>query len=223
MAVGAPARTVWEAVVCTASSRIEATLSSAASASGIRAAVANRRLLRAHRSRRSSAAVTCFASTYRPRTTQCRGERPAPLLSPLAGALTSPSAGTPASLVRVISGGLPPSGQLRRGLLRGVTTPARRASSLLDMEAAIEVIGLRKRFGSAQALDGLSFAVRSGQVTGFVGPNGAGKSTTMRVILGLDTPDSGTALVSGRPYRALRHPLSHLGSLLDAAALQPSR
>ncbi|HXR73662.1 ABC transporter ATP-binding protein [Actinocrinis sp.] len=91
------------------------------------------------------------------------------------------------------------------------------------MEAAIEVAGLRKRFGSAQALDGLSFAVRSGQVTGFVGPNGAGKSTTMRVVLGLDAPDSGTALVSGKPYRTLRHPLSHLGSLLDAAALQPSR
>ena len=91
------------------------------------------------------------------------------------------------------------------------------------MEAAIEVTGLRKRFGPAQALDGLSFAVRTGQVTGFVGPNGAGKSTTMRVILGLDAPDSGTALVNGRPYRTLRHPLSHLGALLDAAALQPSR
>ncbi len=91
------------------------------------------------------------------------------------------------------------------------------------MEAAIEVNGLRKRFGPTQALDGLSFAVQPGQVTGFVGPNGAGKSTTMRVILGLDAPDAGTALVGGHPYRSLRHPLSHLGSLLDAAALQPSR
>ncbi len=91
------------------------------------------------------------------------------------------------------------------------------------MEAAIEVNGLSKRFGRTQALAGLSFTVRPGQVTGFVGPNGAGKSTTMRVILGLDAADEGTALVGGRPYRSLRHPLSHVGSLLDAAALQPSR
>jgi ABC-2 type transport system ATP-binding protein len=91
------------------------------------------------------------------------------------------------------------------------------------MEATIEVAGLRKRFGSAIALDGLSFTVTPGSVTGFVGPNGAGKSTTMRVILGLDAPDDGTALVAGRPYRSLRQPLSHVGSLLDAGALQPSR
>jgi ABC-2 type transport system ATP-binding protein len=91
------------------------------------------------------------------------------------------------------------------------------------MEATIEVTGLRKRFGAAVALDGMSFTVRPGQVTGFVGPNGAGKSTTMRVILGLDAADEGSALVGGRPYRSLRHPLSHVGALLDAAALQPSR
>jgi ABC-2 type transport system ATP-binding protein len=83
--------------------------------------------------------------------------------------------------------------------------------------------GLRKRFGAATALDGMSFTVRPGQVTGFVGPNGAGKSTTMRVILGLDAADAGQALVGGRPYRSLRDPLRHVGSLLDAAALQPSR
>jgi ABC-2 type transport system ATP-binding protein len=69
----------------------------------------------------------------------------------------------------------------------------------------------------------MSFTVRPGQVTGFVGPNGAGKSTTMRVILGLDAADEGTALIGGRPYRSLSRPLCHLGSLLDAAALQPSR
>src|SRR5713226_8791257 len=91
------------------------------------------------------------------------------------------------------------------------------------MEATIEITGLRKRFGPTVALDGLSFNVLPGQVTGFVGPNGAGKSTTMRVILGLDAADEGTALVSGRPYRSLRHPLSQIGSLIDAAALQPSR
>jgi ABC-2 type transport system ATP-binding protein len=96
-------------------------------------------------------------------------------------------------------------------------------NSVRSMEATIEVAGLRKRFGPALALDGMSFTVRPGLVTGFVGPNGAGKSTTMRVILGLDAPDSGTALVSGQPYLKLRHPLSHIGALLDAAALQPGR
>ena len=91
------------------------------------------------------------------------------------------------------------------------------------MEATIELNDLRKSFGPTQALDGMSFTVRPGQVTGFVGPNGAGKSTTMRVVLGLDAPDAGSALIGGQPYRRLRHPLSHVGSLLDAAALQPSR
>jgi ABC-2 type transport system ATP-binding protein len=91
------------------------------------------------------------------------------------------------------------------------------------MDATIEVVGLRKRFGHTLALDGMTFTVRPGQVTGFVGPNGAGKSTTMRVILGLDAADEGSALIGGQQYRSLRHPLSHVGSLLDAAALQPSR
>ena len=91
------------------------------------------------------------------------------------------------------------------------------------MEATIEVTGLRKRFGSTLALDGMSFIVQPGQVTGFVGPNGAGKSTTMRVILGLDAPDQGSALISGQPYPRLRRPLSHIGATLDAAALQPGR
>jgi ABC-2 type transport system ATP-binding protein len=91
------------------------------------------------------------------------------------------------------------------------------------MEATIEVSGLRKRFGATQALDGMSFTVQPGQVTGFVGPNGAGKSTTMRVILGLDAPDEGTALIGGHPYPSLRNPLRHVGALLDASALQPSR
>ena len=91
------------------------------------------------------------------------------------------------------------------------------------MEATIEVTGLCKRFGQTVALDQLSFTVAPGQITGFVGPNGAGKSTTMRVILGLDAADAGSALIAGRPYRTLRHPLSHVGALLDAAALQPSR
>src|SRR2546430_9885502 len=90
-------------------------------------------------------------------------------------------------------------------------------------DATIAVSGLRKRFGATTALDGMSFTVRPGQVTGFVGPNGAGKSTTMRVILGLDAADAGSALIGGRPYRSLRDPLHHVGALLDAGALQPGR
>jgi ABC-2 type transport system ATP-binding protein len=90
-------------------------------------------------------------------------------------------------------------------------------------DATIAVTRLRKRFGETVALDGLSFTVSPGSVTGFVGPNGAGKSTTMRVILGLDAVDEGSALIGGRPYASLEHPLHHVGSLLDAGALQPSR
>ena len=90
-------------------------------------------------------------------------------------------------------------------------------------KATIEVIGLRKRFGPHLALDGMTFTVRPGRVTGFVGPNGAGKSTTMRVVLGLDAAEEGKALVGGVPYRTLSRPLRHLGALLDASALQPSR
>jgi ABC-2 type transport system ATP-binding protein len=93
----------------------------------------------------------------------------------------------------------------------------------MTMEETIEVAGLRKRFGRTVALDGMSFTVRPGQVTGFVGPNGAGKSTTMRVILGLDAPDAGQALVGGQRYQSLRRPLTLIGSLLDASALQPGR
>ncbi len=91
------------------------------------------------------------------------------------------------------------------------------------MNATIEIDGLRKRFGPVQALDGMTFTVGPGQVTGFVGPNGAGKSTTMRVVVGLDAPDAGTATIGGRPYHALKNPLRHVGTLLDAGALQPSR
>jgi ABC-2 type transport system ATP-binding protein len=91
------------------------------------------------------------------------------------------------------------------------------------MEPSIEVRGVRKRYGRTVAVDDLSFAVRPGEVTGFVGPNGAGKSTTMRVILGLDAPDEGAALIGGRPYRTLRTPLARVGALLDAGAIHPGR
>ncbi|MBE1562501.1 ATP-binding cassette domain-containing protein [Nonomuraea africana] len=87
----------------------------------------------------------------------------------------------------------------------------------------IEVKQLTKRYGSARAVDDLSFTVEPGHVTGFLGPNGAGKSTTMRLILGLDTPASGEALVNGRRYTTLARPLHEVGALLDANALHPGR
>ena len=87
----------------------------------------------------------------------------------------------------------------------------------------IEVFGLSKRYGPTVAVDGLSFTVPSGQVTGFLGPNGAGKSTTMRLILGLDAPTSGSVTVSGRPYAAYRRPLFEVGAMLEAKAFHGGR
>ncbi|GAA4425336.1 ABC transporter ATP-binding protein [Actinokineospora soli] len=87
----------------------------------------------------------------------------------------------------------------------------------------IEARGLSKRYGKTLAVDNLSFSVTPGRVTGFLGPNGAGKSTTMRMILGLDTPSSGTALIDGKPYRELKHPLRMVGALLDAKWVHPNR
>jgi ABC-2 type transport system ATP-binding protein len=85
----------------------------------------------------------------------------------------------------------------------------------------IEVEDLTKHYGTTRAVDGLSFTVQPGRVTGFAGPNGAGKSTTMRLILGLDAPDAGRARIDGRPYAGLEHPLRTVGSLLDAGAVHP--
>jgi ABC-2 type transport system ATP-binding protein len=87
----------------------------------------------------------------------------------------------------------------------------------------IEVAGITKRFGSAVAVDDLTFSVRPGAVTGFVGPNGAGKSTTMRMMLALDRPDSGGATFDGLPYRQIREPMRSVGALLDAKAVHPRR
>jgi len=87
----------------------------------------------------------------------------------------------------------------------------------------IEIRGLTKRYGPTVAVDGLTFDVVPGRVTGFLGPNGAGKSTTMRVILGLDAPTAGTVTVAGRRYRALRRPLPVAGAMLEAAAIHPGR
>jgi ABC-2 type transport system ATP-binding protein len=87
----------------------------------------------------------------------------------------------------------------------------------------IEVHDLTKRYGEKVAVDHLSFTVEPGRVTGFLGPNGAGKSTTMRLILGLDHPTSGTATINGRPYRDLPQPLHTVGALLEAKSVHPGR
>jgi len=87
----------------------------------------------------------------------------------------------------------------------------------------IEAQGLTKRYGERVAVDDLTFAVEPGFVTGFLGPNGAGKSTTMRLILGLDMPSSGTVVVNGRPYREHPAPLTEVGALLEARAIHTGR
>jgi ABC-2 type transport system ATP-binding protein len=87
----------------------------------------------------------------------------------------------------------------------------------------IEATNLTKRYGERTAVDGLSFAVRPGIVTGFLGPNGAGKSTTMRMIVGLDTPTAGHVTVDGKPFRSLANPMREVGALLDAKAIHGGR
>ncbi|MFJ9849915.1 ABC transporter ATP-binding protein [Streptomyces sp. NPDC101150] len=87
----------------------------------------------------------------------------------------------------------------------------------------IEAVGLTKRYGAKTAVHNLSFQVRPGTVTGFLGPNGSGKSTTMRMILGLDTPTSGHATISGRPFRKLSNAPRQVGALLDAKAVHGGR
>ena len=89
--------------------------------------------------------------------------------------------------------------------------------------ATIQIHGLVKRFGPVTAVDGLSFDVMPGTVTGFLGPNGAGKTTTLRILLGLVTPDAGTATIDGRPYRDLPEPLHAVGAVLEAAGFHPGR
>ncbi|WP_411104951.1 ABC transporter ATP-binding protein [Streptomyces sp. cmx-4-9] len=87
----------------------------------------------------------------------------------------------------------------------------------------ISVRGLTKRYGDTLAVDDLTVDIQAGRVTGFLGPNGAGKSTTMRMILGLDHPTRGRALIAGRPYADLRRPLRAVGAMLDARAVHPAR
>jgi ABC-2 type transport system ATP-binding protein len=86
----------------------------------------------------------------------------------------------------------------------------------------IQVFGLSKRFAGVDAVSDVTFSARPGRVTGFLGPNGAGKSTTLRMLLGLTRPDTGTALIGGVPYRELDDPSGTVGAVLDIAAAHPS-
>ena len=87
----------------------------------------------------------------------------------------------------------------------------------------IEVVDLRKRYRKATAVDGLTFKVRDGSITGFLGPNGAGKTTTLRILLGLVHPTSGSATIDGQRYRALDRPLGRVGAVLEASNYHPKR
>ena len=93
----------------------------------------------------------------------------------------------------------------------------------LSSNPMIEVRGLTKRYGEVTAVNGLSFGVMPGKVTGFLGPNGAGKTTTMRLILGLDYPNAGTATIGGKHYASLAYPMREVGALLDARAVHGGR
>jgi ABC-2 type transport system ATP-binding protein len=89
--------------------------------------------------------------------------------------------------------------------------------------AAIELIGLTKRFGDVTAVDDLSLELQAGTITGFLGPNGAGKTTTLRMLLGLVRPTAGSATIDGRPYAELASPTRHVGAVLEASSFHPGR
>jgi ABC-2 type transport system ATP-binding protein len=91
------------------------------------------------------------------------------------------------------------------------------------LAAVIEARGLTKEYGKKRAVDGLTFTVEPGRVTGFLGPNGSGKSTTMRLILGLDSPNAGDVTVNGKHYREHVSPLHEVGALLEARSLHTGR
>jgi len=97
------------------------------------------------------------------------------------------------------------------------------AASGASHEGRVVVENLTKRFGPVLAVDGLTFSVEPGRVTGFLGPNGAGKTTTLRMLLGLIAPTAGTASIGGRPYRGIRGPQQLVGSVLEASDVHPGR
>src|SRR4051794_34189150 len=94
---------------------------------------------------------------------------------------------------------------------------------VVTTDRVIRARGLTRRYGQTTAVDGVTFEIVPGVVTGFLGPNGAGKTTTLRMILGLDRPTEGSVLIGGRGYRELEHPMREVGALLDAKAVHPKR
>lgn len=99
----------------------------------------------------------------------------------------------------------------------------RSGAGIIAPMAAIEIRNLVKSFGPVKAVDGVSFSVEAGSVTGYLGPNGAGKTTTLRCLLGLVTPDSGEALVNGERYVTLSRPTAEVGAVLEATSFHPGR
>src|SRR5690349_905170 len=142
----------------------------------------------------------------------CRQQRTRPPAVPRTGA---PRRSGPGSLL--------PCVVLRAGTVAADRVHSSGGSLTGEGTHMIEVRGLTKRFGDKVAVDHLSFSVEPGRVTGFLGPNGAGKSTTMRLILGLDRPQSGTATIDGKRYNQLPRPLETVGALLEAKAMHTGR
>src|SRR5581483_692007 len=132
--------------------------------------------------------------------------------------MTSPYKGIPRTTMgrSCLTGGVFPS-QHRLS----APIPGRRAGG--RVEGMIEMHALTKRYGTTTAVSDLTFTVQPGTVTGFLGPNGAGKSTTIRMILGLDEPTSGSVKVNGRPPRTHAAPLHEVGGMIDPRAVHPSR
>jgi ABC-2 type transport system ATP-binding protein len=96
-------------------------------------------------------------------------------------------------------------------------------AALPRVQPALTATNLTKRYGEVAAVDGLTFALERGSITGFLGPNGAGKTTTLRLLLGLAEPTAGTALVFGRPYRQLEDPSRRVGAVLESDDFDPGR
>ncbi len=101
--------------------------------------------------------------------------------------------------------------------------PVRELSEPAEREAVVSCSSLTKHYGEVVAVDGVSFALEAGTVTGFLGPNGAGKTTTLRLLLGLAEPSAGEALVFGRRYRELEQPIRRVGAVLESSDYHPSR
>jgi ABC-2 type transport system ATP-binding protein len=104
-----------------------------------------------------------------------------------------------------------------------VRSPIEHAAPMQSQEPIVRVSSLTKRYGTITAVDNVSLSLKAGTITGFLGPNGAGKTTTLRLLLGLAEPTAGEALVFGRRYRELEHPMRHVGAMLESGDFHPGR